>query len=143
MTSQNILHSFSSSVILSFVPPHSPSLLLPPHSNMLVCQIQKGPPTPKPRLFLPQNRCPGMGVTMRDSWRTSQQPGGAGVGFEDWADPSQMVVWLPGKKTSGPMMGGWSRTHTCTFKTDTRLTARVLLPSLMNTRSQTHLFISH
>lgn len=50
------------------------------------------------RLSLLQNQCPGTKVSERDSWQTSQQTERASTGLKDWADPSQMVVRLPGRK---------------------------------------------
>lgn len=75
---------------------------------------------------------PGRRVRQRDSWQTSHQPEG-----EDQADPSQMVVWLPGNKH---LVQRWESGQTCarTFRSDTRLTAPAFANELDLTRRGTH-----
>lgn len=70
-------------------------------------QIREGPPTIKAQtLILPE-------PVPRDRGQSEGQLADlpAAQEWEDWADPSQMVVWLSGKKTSGPVMGGCSHTQ--------------------------------
>lgn len=112
-------------------------MLIPVHSCTCPCShkptmcptIRNGPPIRK------GSGSHGTGAPGRGSERgTAGRPpsrAGVGVGFKAWADPSQMVVWLSGKKkkkkTSGPVMGGWPYTHTPTHTHIWRHTAALLL----------------
>ena len=120
-------------------PNHFPPVILPNPRRTTYPRAQ----TPSPPEPVPWDG----GSEWGTAGRPPSSPRGAGVGLEDWADPSQMVVWLPGKKHLVQWWEGGrtqhTHTHTCTLKTDTRLTAWVLLASLMNTHSQTRCFISH
>lgn len=80
---------------------------------------------------LRQNKCPGTGVREGDSWQTSQQPRGVGVGWRTGLTP---VRWWSGSQVKKHLVWWWEGGCACAheFKSDTRLTAWVLLPSLMN-----------
>lgn len=81
-------------------------------SLAILSRIRDGPPTRKgPGSGSHRTGAPGRG-SERGTAGGPPSRSGVGVGLKDWADPSQMVVWLPGKKTSGPVRGGWP--YTCT-----------------------------
>lgn len=99
-------------------------------------RIRNGPPTRKgPDSGSHRTGAPGRG-SERGTAGGPPSRAGVGVGFKAWADPSQMVVWLPGKKknkTSGPVTAGWPYTHA---HTHTRMHTAALL--LIRTKMCAH-----
>lgn len=96
----------------------------------------------------PRTSAPGRG----SEWGTAGRPPSSLEervwGWRTWLTP---VRWWSGSQVKKHLVQWWEggRTHARTLKTDTRLIAWVLLPSLMNTQmythrhSQTGFFISH
>lgn len=86
------------SLIPPLIPVHSCSRnpTIPPLT--IFSRIRDGPPTSKgPGSGSGRTGAPGRGS---ERGTAGGPPGrsGVGVGMKAWADPSQMVVWLPGKK---------------------------------------------
>lgn len=90
---------------------------------------------PRPRLCLPQNQCPGTG----SEWRTAGRPPSS---LEErvwgWRTGLTPVRWWSSSQVKKHLVQWWEGGRACahTFKSDARLTAWVLLRSLMN--SHTH-----
>lgn len=90
---------------LSLIVAHSCSY---PGTRTLLSQTVPPPPITSPSLrrttyqkgpdsFSLRTSAPGLGSERGTAGRPPSRRG-VGAGLKDWADPSQMVVWLPGKK---------------------------------------------
>ena len=138
--------SQNSAIFLCFLAPlHCPypgthtliiSLIIFPHSN--ICQIWDGPPTPEAQTLPPPEPVPRDGGSKRGT--AGRPPSSLEERVWGWRTGLTPVRWWSGSQvkniwSSDGRVVAHALAHS---KTGTRLTAWVLLPSLMNSLTHTH-----